>query len=221
MCSSEKDAAISGGVSGVMTMPDGTLFIQGLKMKKNIILSSVASALLFAGAAHAGNTIEFLGEITDSTCDVALEGASSTTVTLPTISKTTLPGLDSTAGRTMFALQASNCTLADGKTKVAAFFNANSTEGADINNVDSVSGYLNNLATASPAGNVKLRLIDGTGGSVIKVGYTDQMTSTQGVTVDGSGNARMPYAVEYIATDVAGATAGAVRGVVVYDLMYQ
>lgn len=190
-------------------------------MKKNIILSAVASALLFAGAAHAGNTIEFEGEITDSTCDVKLEGDSTTKVTLPTVSKTTLPSLDSTAGRTMFALQASNCTLAAGKTKVAAFFNANSTEGVDVNNVDSASGYLNNLATDSPAQNVKLRLVDGTSGKVIKVGYTDQMTSTEGVTVDGSGNARMPYGVEYIATDAAGATAGPVRGVVVYDLMYK
>lgn len=190
-------------------------------MKKDIILSAVASALLFAGAAHAGNTIEFLGEVTDSTCDVILEGASSTTVTLPTVSKTTLPSLDSTAGRTMFALLASNCTLADGKTKVAAFFNANSTEGADANNVDSASGYLNNLAAGTTATDVKLRLIDGTSGSLIKVGYTDQMTSTQGVTVDGSGNARMPYGVEYIATDADGATAGPVRSVVVYDLMYQ
>lgn len=209
-----------GSVAGVITMPYKK-FIQGLEMKRNIILSAVASALLFAGAAHAGNTIEFLGEITDSTCDVALEGGSSTTVTLPTVSKTALPSLDSTAGRTMFALKASNCTLADGKTKVAAFFNANSTEGSDANNVDSASGYLNNLAVGTTATDVKLRLIDGTSGNFIKVGYTDQMTSTLGVAVDGSGNARMPYGVEYIATDADGATAGPVRAVVVYDLMYQ
>lgn len=188
-------------------------------MKKNIILSAVASALLFAGAAHAGNTIEFKGEITDSTCDVALEGGGQEpTVTLPTVSKTALPALDSTAGRTMFTLLASNCTLANGETKVAAFFYAND---AKPNSVDTASGYLNNTAIDSPAQNVKLRLVDGTSGNVIKVGYTDQMTSTEGVTVDGSGNARMPYAVEYIATDVAGATAGFVEGSVVYDLMYQ
>ncbi|WP_336222947.1 fimbrial protein [Enterobacter kobei] len=185
-------------------------------MKKNIILSAVASALLFAGAAHAGNTIEFKGEITDSTCDVALEGGETgTIVRLPTVSKTALPGLDSTAGRTMFTLLASNCTLANGDTKVAAFFYAN-----DAKSVDTASGYLNNTATDSPAQNVKLRLVDGTSGNVIKVGYTDQMTSTEGVTVDGSGNARMPYGVEYIATDVAGATGGFVEGSVVYDLMY-
>lgn len=189
-------------------------------MKKRHVSTLIVS-VLFAGAVQASNTIEFVGEITDSTCDVVLEGASSTTVTLPTVSKTALPNLDSTAGRTMFALQASNCTLTNGKTKVAAFFNANTTEGTDINNVDQASGYLNNLATASPAQNVKLRLIDGTSGSVIKVGYTDQMTSTQGVTVDGSGNARIPYAVEYISTAPTGVSAGAVRSVVVYDLMYQ
>lgn len=191
-------------------------------MKKLIIASTVLAALATANIAHAGNTIEFLGEITDATCDVALEGASTTTVTLPTVSKILLPTLNSTAGRTMFALLANNCDLGtSGKTKVAAFFNANSTIGADANNVDSASGFLNNLATLSPATNVKLRLIDGTGGSVIKVGYTDQVTGTTGVTVDASGAARMPYAVEYIATDVTGATSGPVRSVVVYDLMYQ
>lgn len=192
-------------------------------MKKILALSALASVLTFASAAHAGNTIEFLGEITDSTCDVVLEGSSATTVTLPTVSNTLLTAADATAGRTVFALNASNCTLglnAAGNqlTKVAAYFNANSTEGADAGNVDVASGYLNNLAGASPAANVKLRLIDGIGGGVIKVGYTDQTTTTSHVEVVGN-NARMPYAVEYIATGTA--TAGAVRGVVVYDLMYQ
>lgn len=192
-------------------------------MNKLIIASAVISVLAVTNVAHAGNTIEFLGEITDSTCDVALEGSSATTVTLPTVSKALFTGINTTAGRTMFALLASNCTLSNGKTKVAAFFNANSTEGADANNVDNASGYLNNLAATSPATNVKLRLIDGTGGSVIKVGYTDQVTSTMGVTATGTAGAaaaRMPYAVEYIATDTT-VTSGPVRGVVVYDLMYQ
>lgn len=187
-------------------------------MKKLIIAASALAALTTVNFAQAGNTIEFLGEVTDSTCDVALEGASNTTVTLPTISKTLLPTASSAAGRTQFALAASNCTLGNGKTKVAAFFNASSTSGADANNVDSASGYLNNLATTNPAKNVKLRLIDGTNSSIIKVGYTDQTTSAGYVTVDANGKARMPYAVEYIATDAV--TAGPVRGVVVYDLMY-
>ncbi|MFR9704724.1 fimbrial protein [Aeromonas sanarellii] len=191
-------------------------------MKKKITVAlAFMSAFAFSNASNAGSTIEFLGEITDSTCDVALEGSSATTVTLPTINKSLLSTQGATAGRSVFALNASNCVLSNGKTKVAAFFNANSTEGADINNVDMASGYLNNLAAATPATNVKLRLIDGTGGNVIRVGYAEQATSTQGVAVDGSGNARLPYAVEYVATAESGATAGLVRSVVVYDLMYQ
>lgn len=192
-------------------------------MNKLILASAVMSTLALSQVAHAGNTIEFIGQITDSTCDVVLEGASATTVTLPTVSKALFTGVNTTAGRTMFSLLASNCTLANGKTKVAAFFNANSTTGADANNVDNVSGYLNNLATTAPATNIKLRLIDGTGGGIIKVGYTDQVTGTIGVTAtgaDGASTARMPYAVEYIATDAA-VTSGPVRSVVVYDLMYQ
>ncbi|MEN0581394.1 fimbrial protein [Phytobacter palmae] len=196
-------------------------------MKKLIIAASATAVLSVSNMAHAGNTIEFLGEISDSTCDVVLEGASTTTVTLPTVSKNLLPAANATAGRTSFALNASNCVLGNGKTKVAAFFNGNNSGGADANNVDSVTGYLNNLAVdpgtteyPTAAQNVKLRLIDGTNGNVIKAGDTTQVTGAGYVTVDGTGNARMPYSVEYVAIGGA-ASAGPVRGVVVYDLQYQ
>lgn len=183
-------------------------------MKFNVIFFMLFYMHL-TGVAQAANTVEFLGEITDSTCDVVLEGDSPTRVLLPTVSKTTLPRLDSTAGRTMFALLASGCEMANGKTQFSGY----SSDGEDINNVDAASGYLNNVADLFPAENVKLRLIDIQGNCIIKVGY-DQ-TCVQSVFPDGAGNARIPYAVEYISTSSAGASAGAVRGVVVYDLMYQ
>ncbi|WDC11648.1 fimbrial protein [Escherichia albertii] len=189
-------------------------------MKKTYLFASIICSISAINTAHANNTIEFIGEITDSTCDVKLEGPSSTTVTLPTIASSQLPAADTTAGRTQFALLASNCVLNNGKTKVAAFFNASTMTGPDANNVDSASGYLNNLATGTPATNVQLRLNDSTSNKVIKVGYTDQVTEAGYVTVDGDGKARMPYSVEYYAT-ASGVTAGAVRSVVVYDLMYQ
>ncbi|CAI1218251.1 fimbrial protein [Serratia fonticola] len=196
-------------------------------MKKVLIASSIFAAVATSGFANAGSTIEFLGEITDSTCDVTLEGGSSSTVTLPTVSKDLMPAANASAGRTSFALNAANCTLGNGLTKVSAFFNGSNTGGTDANNVDNVTGYLNNLAAdpatteyPTAAQNVKLRLIDGTNGSFIKAGYTDQVTSAGYITVDGSGNARMPYAVEYITVGGA-ASAGPVRGVVVYDLQYQ
>lgn len=200
-------------------------------MKKSILTAAVVFALSAASSAYAGNTITFLGEITDSTCDVSVEGGSST-ITLPSVSKSLLSATNSTAGRVSFALLAENCALGNGKSKVAAYFNGNGAEGADANNIDSTTGYLNNLATdpnpeddadadyLDAATNVQLRLIDGTSNAVIKAGFADQVDDAGYVTVDTSNNARLPYSVEYIS--VAGsATPGPVKGMVVYDLMYQ
>lgn len=206
-------------------------------MKKSILTAAVVFALSAASSAYAGNTITFLGEITDSTCDVSVEGGSST-ITLPSVSKSLLSATNSTAGRVSFALLAENCALGNGKSKVAAYFNGNGAEGADANNIDSATGYLNNLATdpnptnaaydaddattyyQDAATNVQLRLIDGTSNAVIKAGFADQVDDAGYVTVDTSNNARLPYSVEYIS--VAGsATPGPVKGMVVYDLMYQ
>lgn len=202
-------------------------------MKKSILTAAVVFALSAASSAYAGNTITFLGEITDSTCDVSVEGGSST-ITLPSVSKSLLSATNSTAGRVSFALLAENCTLGNGKSKVAAYFNGEGAVGADAGNVDSATGYLNNLAEDPNPGNdpdvttdyqdiatnVQLRLIDGTNNSVIKAGFADQVDDAGYVTVDSSNNARLPYSVEYIS--VAGsATPGPVKGMVVYDLMYQ
>lgn len=203
-------------------------------MKKSIIAASAILALSAASSAYAGNTITFLGEITDSTCKVMIEGTSSGdgTVNLPKVSKDLLSAAGSTAGRTSFALVTQDCSLANGKSKVNAFFNGAGAIGADAGNVDGASGYLNNLA-ADPgtaeyplaATNVQLRLINGTNEKVIKAGYQDQVADTSGyVDVDTSKvlpemQARMPFMVEYIST-AGGATAGPVKGMVVYDLMY-
>lgn len=203
-------------------------------MKKVIFAASALAVLTMSSVASAGE-IEFLGQITDSTCNVALEGSSAATVTLPTISSSLFSMAGDTAGRTSFALLATNCTLTNGKTRVAAFFNGNSAGAGDPANVDSATGYLNNLAGVgftpdasaavgylAAATNVKLRLVDGTSGATIRAGYTEQVTNAGFVTATGTAGsmtARLPYAVEYISTD-ASVGAGPVRSTVVYDLQY-
>jgi major type 1 subunit fimbrin (pilin) len=183
-------------------------------MKNSFIATSILSILSFFNIAHAVNTIEFTGEISSSTCEVSLSGGTGvSSVTLPTVASDLLAAADDTAGRTEFSLSAKNCVLATGETKVAAFF-----QGAETTNVDVATGYLNNTATATPAKNVKLRISDGVTGTPIKVGDAGQVTSNTAATIV-DGNAVMPYLVEYIATGAA--TAGAVRGTVVYDLTYQ
>ncbi|MET6678058.1 fimbrial protein [Citrobacter amalonaticus] len=167
--------------------------------------------------AVANNTITFNGEITSATCLAKIGGQSDATVTLPTISTNAFTG--ETAGRTQFNIDVSGCQNATGKT-VAAFFEPDAT------NVDAATGLLNNVAPASPtpAGNVKMQLLDGANGNAIKVGYQDQ-AATGGTTfnaISESNAATLIYFVEYKKAVTADAvTAGPVVSRVVYNLMYK
>ncbi|WP_213132937.1 fimbrial protein [Citrobacter sp. FP75] len=196
-----------------------------MKSKMMMSISAIIALNMGSQCYAASNTITFEGEITAATCDVIIEGQTTGTgtVNLPPVSSSILTGAGATAGRTDFALIAQNCDMGTSTyTKVATFFEGSNSGGADANNVDTASGYLNNTSTATtPATNVQLRLIDKTSNSVIKAGDTDQITSAGYVTIDTTGKtARMPYAVEYISVP-GGATVGAVHGSVVYDLMYE
>ena len=195
-------------------------------MKKVLLAASIVSALSLVGYAHANSgTIKFDGEVTDATCDVAInDGAGTvTTVDLSPVSKDELSAVNSVAGKTEFILQASNCQNFGGvgqPSKVAAYFKP------DAANVDTATGLLNNIATASAATNVQLELLDGTSGKAIKAGFASQ-TGTGGtnefVSIGGtspSGEVNLPYFVQYKSV-TGGATAGDVKGEVAFDLVYQ
>lgn len=194
-------------------------------MKLLSVVASFVSALVFMHAAQASNTINFHGEITESTCDSTVTGGND--VILPTVSTNAFaPAIGSAAGRTQFVIGVTGCSLVAGKTKVAAYFNASGNGAA---NVDSMTGYLNNMdeGQTDGAAGVKLQLIDGTTLAPIKVGYAEQSAAggtgfqtVTGVTEGGAtGVARLNYFVEYVKT--ADITPGTVEGNVVYDLMYQ
>lgn len=184
---------------------------------KMLICVALAMGTLGSGMTVASNTITFNGEITSATCTAKIGGQSDASVTLPTISTDSFTG--ETAGRTQFNIDISGCQNATGKT-VAAFFEPDAT------NVDAATGLLNNVApaTPTPAGNVKMQLLDGVNGKAIKVGYQDQ-AATGGTTFNpiSTGNtATLIYDVEYkkaVTTDAV--TAGPVVSRVVYNLMYK
>ncbi|QLK62965.1 fimbrial protein [Enterobacteriaceae bacterium Kacie_13] len=190
-------------------------------MKLFAIVTSFISAMALVGSAQASNTINFHGEITESTCDSTVVGGND--VILPTVSTNAFaPAVGSPAGRTQFVIDVSGCTLAPGKTKVAAYFNASSNGAA---NVDNMTGYLNNMdeGQAGGAAGVKLQLIDGASLTPIHVGYAAQSTAGgtgfDTVTAPTAGTARLNYFVEYVKT--ADITPGTVEGNVIYDLMYE
>lgn len=195
-------------------------------MNKQLI---VLSALLCSGVssiaqAVSTGTITFNGLITDTTCDVSVNGqGADATVTLPTVSSDQLVSIGNTTGRTNFNMELTNCTLSttsgDVVTQVSAFFQAGAT-------VDPVTGHLKQT-TSSGAQNVSLQLLDGTSYQPIIAGDFSQTSDSTfyNLTDDGTatGNVlasiNLPYAVEYYADGQS--TPGVVTSSVVYNLMYK
>jgi major type 1 subunit fimbrin (pilin) len=168
-----------------------------------------ASGVQFANAAD--GTINFNGELVNQTCTIAVDGVVSpavATVTLPTISTGLLTAAGQVEGQTGFNIQLTNCVGT--ATTAAAFFNSGAT-------VDPISGNLKNMTGS--ARNVQLQLVDQQSGTVIQAGNTNQITNTTRNTIDGTGAANMPYAVQYFATDAT--TPGTVVSSVTYNVDYQ
>jgi len=186
-------------------------------MKKSVVSSSIftvlAIASLSAQAASTG-TITFEGELTDTTCEVDINGqGSDATVVLPTVGVNELTASGDTTGRTTFNMNISACVVGTegGHSKVATFFQPGNT-------VDLSTGRLKNIGGS--ATNVDLLLLDASNSyAPINVGNTDQVSSMAYVDIKPDGTAFLPYAVEYYAN--AQTTPGTVTSSVVYNLQYK
>lgn len=175
-----------------------------------VLLAAAATQSAFAS----DGTINFTGELVDSTCTVTVNGVvgpAPATVTLPKVSAAQLKTANATAGQTGFNITLSACTGTS--TTAAAFFEA----GAGVNPL--TTNLKNSDATATGAKNVELQLVDATNGSVIKAGDFGQVAGTSKIMKNGSGNTILPYAVQYIATGLT--TAGKVASQVTYSITYQ
>lgn len=188
-------------------------------MKKSIVSLSLMTVLgLAAASAQAASTgtITFNGELTDTTCDVSLDGqGADATYTLPTAPVSDLDVAGKTSSRTFFKMDLTKCSVgtANGKSKVAAFFQAGST-------VDASTGRLKNTTTTG-ATLVDLQLLDASNDfAPINVGSAEQVTKNTFVDINTTdGTATLPYAVEYYANGKT--TAGVVTSSVVYNLQYK
>lgn len=186
-------------------------------MKKSVISASLfailGAATLSAQAASTG-TITFNGELTDTTCEVDINGQGpDATIPLPPVGVNKLTELGKTFGRTSFNMKLSDCVIGTegGHSKVAAFFQPGNT-------VDLSTGRLKNVG--GTATNVDLRLLDASNSfAPINVGNTDQVTDMAYVDIKPDGTAFLPYAVEYYA--LAQTTPGTVTSSVVYNLQYK
>ncbi|HBV8970900.1 TPA: fimbrial protein [Klebsiella oxytoca] len=186
-------------------------------MKKSVISASLftilSAATLSAQAASTG-TITFNGELTDTTCEVDVNGqGSDATVVLPTVGVNQLTASGKTTGRTAFNMNISNCVIGEKgeHSKVSTFFQAGNT-------VDLSTGRLKNMGGS--ATNVDLRLLDASNNfAPINVGNTDQVNNTTYVDIKDDKTAFLPYAVEYYANGQT--TPGTVTSSVVYNLQYK
>ena len=186
-------------------------------MKRNMLALTVITSLTLMSApifAASTGTITFNGELTDTTCNVDINGQGiDALVTLPTVGIDQLTKDKDTTGRTSFNMNLSDCVIGteNGKSKVSAFFQTGST-------VELSSGRLNN--TSGTASNVQLQLLDSTGNfNVINVGNTNQVENMAYIDINEDGTATLPYAVEYYAQGQT--TPGTVRSSVVYNLQYK
>ncbi|CAM3192817.1 fimbrial protein [Janthinobacterium lividum] len=174
------------------------------------ILAVLLAAAATQSAYASDGTINFSGELLDSTCTVTVNGQvapSAATVTLPKLSASMLKTASTVAGQTPFNITLSACSGAT--TTAAAFFEG----GAGV---DTLTSNVKNSGTATF---VELQLIDANNGSAIKAGDIGQVTGTTRITKNATGNTVLPYAVQYVSTGVA--TAGTVLGTVTYSISYQ
>lgn len=186
-------------------------------MKKTIVSLYLLAALGLTASAQAASTgtITFNGLLTDSTCDVDIEGqGADATIILPTVSVTELTSAGDTTGRASFKMNISKCVIGTtgGHSKVSAFFQPGNT-------VDLGTGRLKNVGGS--ATKVDLQLLDVSGNyKVIDIGSTNQVNDMTYIDIDqANGTALLPYAVEYYANGQT--TPGTVTSSVVYNLQYK
>ncbi|KSL76791.1 fimbrial protein [Pseudomonas aeruginosa] len=157
------------------------------------------AAIAASGTAMAANTITFSGEVTDQTCQVAVNGFTDPTVILDSVPVSALDGaVGRSAGETAFTLQLTDCVAPTADEHFTTLFQATNPSAA---------GNLVNTA-ASGATGVALQF----GGAAVPAGDI--------VLANGATSTSYDYAVQYV-SEAATVTPGPVLGAVTYTLRYE
>lgn len=194
-------------------------------MKKTLFSAALAAAfgLVALQASASDGTITFTGDITDTTCTVsgggAAQGTGNITVSLPTVSKASLPS-GATAGDTDFSLVlggGANCT--NGKT-ASLWIDTTATPA-----LDTATGALKNQT--SGGSNVEVQMVNPTNNqkidlgvnTVVHAGDTTLLGSNQPAATIAGNTATLAYKARYLAANAA-ATSGAVSTYLTYSMQY-
>jgi len=182
-------------------------------MKKYTLAATLLAVSGFcAGSVFAADgTISITGAITGTTCTIsggtgAAPGSGANfPVVLPTVQSSALAGNGATAGSKAYAIYVGgNATCPDG-TKVAVLYEATSPA------INPAIGNLKNMASATPASNVEVQIVDAAINKPIDLRASQNSTPA---TVTG-GIATLPFHARYIAT---GGAAG--KGLVSTNVQY-
>ncbi|MBP0592718.1 type 1 fimbrial protein [Paraburkholderia sp. LEh10] len=187
-------------------------------MQKRVLSAAVFAGLvglLSTAAEAADGTITINGSVSDTTCSI--NGAASgspadVAVTLPNVPASSLTSVGATAGTSNLGdirLSLSGCSGT--ATKAIAHFENGPT-------VDQASGNLVNQASASPAQNVQVRLLNAKTEPISILTQDNNDISTDGATITG-GAATLNYFAQYYATGEA--QPGNVSTSVQYTMQYQ
>lgn len=187
-----------------------------MKFKSALLAAAITATGLLATTVNAAQnpgvdgTITITGKVVAQTCLVDGNSAGTSdlkSVTLPNVLTTQLAANGDTAGTTAFQIDVTGCDAS--LSSVQTYFS-----GGDI---DSTSGNLNNSA-ASPAANVQVQLLNGSGTPMTLNGTNATAQGSQSVALSG-GAATLNYSARYLATGAAGA--GGVKSTVDFTMIYQ
>ncbi|WOI99343.1 fimbrial protein [Citrobacter koseri] len=176
-----------------------------MKLNRALIPALVISAIYSAGALASDNTITFMGEVSDETCSVSVNGSeASPVVLLPTVTVNTL-NTNQVAGQTTFDIGVSGCTGSASGINISTVFIGN--------NISATTG---NLASNGSASDVEIQILDTSdteidfrnafngGGDLALAANETSATATYkaqyysgGAATTGTVQASMQYAVSY------------------------
>lgn len=175
-------------------------------MKKIVLSTLIATGLAASqGALAADGTINFSGELTETTCTV-VSADKNLTVTLPRVASNSLQTQGQTNGLTAFTINLEGCSASS--TNARVYFEPRP-------NLVNTEGRVINTGTAT---NVDIQLLDSDSTAVIDARKNSGLQNTQYQTFTGA-TGSLNYYAQYYAT--AAATAGTVTGQVQYSVEYQ
>lgn len=199
-----------------------------MKLTK-VLMPAALTLALFSGhtmavelspAATSDNTVTFLGQVTDSTCEITLNGQPiKPVVLLPTVSASELATADSRAGTTDFVVRVSNCqivdptparAMVDAKT-ISTVFIAHETHGTNLKNTIG--------SNAGGAENVHINIIDPRVSNGGDIDFSKRFYGNGDLQLKEDNSAQAIYKAQYIAPE-GNATAGYVRASMQYALSY-